>query len=51
MTIHPSVPPRTVIITGGNTGLGYACARAIAASHANWHIVIASSALHPAKYA
>ena len=41
MTIHPSVPPRTVIITGGNTGLGYACARAIAASHANWHIVIA----------
>jgi NAD(P)-dependent dehydrogenase (short-subunit alcohol dehydrogenase family) len=42
MTIHPSVPPRTVIITGGNTGLGYACARAIAASHANWHIVIAS---------
>lgn len=42
MTIHPSVPPRTVIITGGNTGLGYAGARAIAASHPNWHIIIAS---------
>jgi NAD(P)-dependent dehydrogenase (short-subunit alcohol dehydrogenase family) len=42
MTIHSSVPPRTVIITGGNRGLGYACARAIATSHTNWHVIIAS---------
>jgi NAD(P)-dependent dehydrogenase (short-subunit alcohol dehydrogenase family) len=32
---------RTVIITGGNTGLGEQCARTIAADH-SWHIVIAS---------
>jgi NAD(P)-dependent dehydrogenase (short-subunit alcohol dehydrogenase family) len=32
---------RSAIITGGNAGLGYQCARAIAADRA-WHIVIAS---------
>lgn len=31
---------RTAIITGGNSGLGYQCAKAIAADH-NWHVVIA----------
>src|SRR5579883_1041351 len=33
---------KTVIITGGNTGLGYQCAKTIAASGQPWHIVIAS---------
>lgn len=32
---------RTVIITGGNTGLGYQCARTIAADR-SWHVVIVS---------
>src|SRR6266851_4224273 len=41
MTLRSSVFSQTVIITGGNTGLGYGCARTIAASHPNWHIVIA----------
>ena len=30
----------TAIITGGNSGLGYQCAKAIAADH-DWHVVIA----------
>ena len=34
---------RTVVITGGNSGLGFACAKAILeASHgAPWHVVLA----------
>lgn len=32
---------KTVIITGGNTGLGYECAKSIAASKQGWRIVIA----------
>ncbi len=32
---------KTVIITGANSGLGFACARAIAASGQNWTIVMA----------
>ena len=32
---------KTVIITGGNSGLGYACAQSIAASRQGWRIVIA----------
>jgi NAD(P)-dependent dehydrogenase (short-subunit alcohol dehydrogenase family) len=35
------MPNKTVIITGGNSGLGYACARAIAMSGQNWCVVIA----------
>ncbi|MEM8829333.1 MAG: SDR family NAD(P)-dependent oxidoreductase [Cyanobacteria bacterium P01_G01_bin.19] len=31
---------KTVIITGGNSGLGYACAREIARND-NWHIILA----------
>src|SRR5690242_5324792 len=31
---------QTVIITGGNNGLGYQCARKIAAD-GNWHVLIA----------
>ena len=33
---------KTVIITGANSGLGYCCAEAIARSHQDWHIIIAS---------
>ncbi|MFZ6028165.1 MAG: SDR family NAD(P)-dependent oxidoreductase [Chloroflexota bacterium] len=32
---------KTIIITGGNTGLGYECAKSIAASGQGWQIVIA----------
>ena len=32
---------QTVIITGGNAGLGYACAEALAAAHSDWQIVLA----------
>ena len=30
------------IVTGGNGGLGYKCARAIAAASPQWHVIIAS---------
>jgi light-dependent protochlorophyllide reductase len=33
---------QTAIITGGNGGLGYECARAIAAASPPWHVIIAS---------
>ena len=33
---------QTAIVTGGNSGLGYQCARAIAAASSQWHVVIAS---------
>ncbi|MBY8988085.1 MAG: SDR family NAD(P)-dependent oxidoreductase [Candidatus Lokiarchaeota archaeon] len=32
---------KTVIITGGNSGLGFECAKAIAHAHEGWHIVLA----------
>src|SRR5215469_13622878 len=32
---------RTVIITGGNTGLGFACASALLSSSVDWHVVLA----------
>ena len=32
---------KTVIITGGNSGLGFECAKAIANAHQGWHIVLA----------
>jgi light-dependent protochlorophyllide reductase len=35
-------PIKSVIITGGNSGLGYYCAEAIAQSGQDWQIVIAS---------
>jgi NAD(P)-dependent dehydrogenase (short-subunit alcohol dehydrogenase family) len=37
---------RTIIITGGNSGLGYQCAKAIAQSERGWQIVIASRNLY-----
>ena len=33
---------QTAIVTGGNGGLGYKCARAIAAASPQWHVIIAS---------
>jgi len=35
-------PMQTAIVTGGNSGLGYYCARTIAAASPSWHVVIAS---------
>jgi NAD(P)-dependent dehydrogenase (short-subunit alcohol dehydrogenase family) len=32
---------KSVIITGGNSGLGFECAKAIAHAHQGWHIVLA----------
>lgn len=32
---------KTVVVTGGNAGLGYECAKAIAASDRNWRVVLA----------
>ena len=42
MTLHAHVLPQTIILTGGTSGLGYACAGTIAASHPDWHLIIAS---------
>ncbi len=33
---------QSVLITGGNSGLGYQCARVIAAAQPQWHVVLAS---------
>lgn len=33
---------QTAIVTGGNGGLGYKCARTIAAASPQWHVIIAS---------
>ncbi|MBN3947153.1 MAG: SDR family NAD(P)-dependent oxidoreductase [Nostoc sp. NMS7] len=38
----PIKASKTVIVTGGNSGLGYYCAQAIAQSKQDWHIIIAS---------
>lgn len=32
---------KTVVITGGNSGLGYACARALLTASQPWHVIIA----------
>jgi NAD(P)-dependent dehydrogenase (short-subunit alcohol dehydrogenase family) len=42
MTANNKQPGKSVIITGGNTGLGYQCARHIALSDQEWQIIIAS---------
>ena len=36
-----SSPRKTVIVTGGNSGLGFACAAALLANSPSWHVVIA----------
>src|ERR1700730_4536117 len=33
---------QTAIVTGGNGGLGYQCARTIAAASPQWYVIIAS---------
>jgi NAD(P)-dependent dehydrogenase (short-subunit alcohol dehydrogenase family) len=38
----PIKASKTVIVTGGNSGLGYYCAQAFAQSKQDWHIIIAS---------
>ncbi|MHC5759814.1 SDR family NAD(P)-dependent oxidoreductase [Nostoc sp.] len=42
MTTQTSKSDKTVIITGGNKGLGYYCAKAIATLDPNSHVIIAS---------
>ncbi len=42
MASQAEVTNKTVIITGGNSGLGYECARTIASSSSGWHVIIAS---------
>jgi NAD(P)-dependent dehydrogenase (short-subunit alcohol dehydrogenase family) len=32
---------KSVIVTGGNTGLGYHCAKSIAAESKSWHVILA----------
>lgn len=34
-------PSQSIVITGGNSGLGYACARTLLAAAPPWHVVIA----------
>ncbi len=43
-SVRPPTTPRTAIITGGNTGLGYACAHSLlddASGASPWNVVIA----------
>ena len=42
---------RTVLITGGNSGLGYETAKRIAASSSDWDVVIASRDLERSRAA
>lgn len=42
---------RSVIITGANTGLGYYCAKSIAAENKNWHVILACRDLEKAEQA
>ncbi len=42
---------KTVIVTGGNAGLGYECARAIAASDRGWRVVLAVRSIEKGEHA
>jgi NAD(P)-dependent dehydrogenase (short-subunit alcohol dehydrogenase family) len=42
MTARPSSSSQTVLLTGGTSGLGYACARALAAARPDWYLLLAS---------
>jgi NAD(P)-dependent dehydrogenase (short-subunit alcohol dehydrogenase family) len=46
-----SSPFKTVLITGSNTGLGYACARHILLSAPEWHVVLACRNVEKAQKA
>ena len=45
------VREKTVVVTGGNAGLGYECARAIAASDRDWRVVLAVRSLEKGEQA
>ncbi len=49
MISHSSELSRTVILTGGNRGLGYACARALARSDPHASLIIASRSQQAAQ--
>ncbi|HEX6483311.1 MAG TPA: SDR family NAD(P)-dependent oxidoreductase [Ktedonobacteraceae bacterium] len=49
MTSHSAVPSRTVILTGGTSGLGYACARALARSDTLVSLILASRSQQAAQ--
>ncbi len=51
MVSHSERTSKTVVITGGNSGLGYECAHAIASAHAGWHVIIASRSQEKASEA
>ena len=42
---------RVAIVTGGNTGLGYECAREISSSGPGWHVVLAIRSLQKGEQA
>jgi NAD(P)-dependent dehydrogenase (short-subunit alcohol dehydrogenase family) len=46
-----SLPRQTVIVTGGNSGLGYACAAALLSASPPWHVVIACRDIERAQKA
>ena len=35
----------SVVVTGGNSGLGYACARTLLAASPRWHVVVVDVAV------
>lgn len=43
MTEPDDPKQKTLVITGGNSGLGYACAKAILIADQGWHVVIAGT--------
>jgi NAD(P)-dependent dehydrogenase (short-subunit alcohol dehydrogenase family) len=46
-----SLPRQTVIVTGGNSGLGYGCAAALLSASPPWHVVIACRDIERAQKA
>lgn len=43
--LDKTIPRQSIVITGGNSGLGYECARAIARAEKPWQIIVASQNL------
>jgi NAD(P)-dependent dehydrogenase (short-subunit alcohol dehydrogenase family) len=48
---NASPPKQTVIVTGGNSGLGYACASALLTASPPWHVILACRDLGRARKA